>query len=119
MLWTGRILGGLPAILMLVGLCFAIAKPEMRSQMSKYGYTGNAVWAVLAAEGISVILYLIPQTCALGAILLTGYLGGAVATHVSAGEAMWPVPVIVGVVFWLGVYFRDARVRALVPFRKL
>ena len=65
------------------------------------------------------ILYIIPATSVLGAILLTGYLGGAVATHVRVGEGLFPVlfPVIVGVLLWLGVYLRDDRLRTLVPLR--
>ena len=65
------------------------------------------------------VLYIIPTTSVLGAILLTGYLGGAVATHVRVGEGLFPVlfPVIVGVLIWLGLYLRDEPLRALVPLR--
>jgi hypothetical protein len=66
-----------------------------------------------------VILYIIPQTAVLGAVLMTGYLGGAVVTHVRAAEwANVPVPVVVGVLVWGGLFFRDARIRALLPWRK-
>ena len=64
-----------------------------------------------------VLLYVIPQTAVLGAILLTGYLGGAVATHVRAGEPFW-FPIIFGILIWLGLVLRDARIRALVPLRR-
>jgi len=62
---------------------------------------------------------MIPRTAILGAILLTGYLGGAVATHVRVGEGLFPVlfPVVFGVLIWLGLYLRDERLRALVPLR--
>jgi hypothetical protein len=65
------------------------------------------------------VLYLIPRTSVLGAILLTGYLGGAVATHVRLWEGWFPVlfPVIFGAVLWGGLFLRDARLRALVPLR--
>jgi hypothetical protein len=65
-----------------------------------------------------VILYAIPQTSVFGAILLTGYLGGAVATHVRVGDPLFShvlFPVYLGVLIWLGIYLRDARMRALVP----
>ncbi|MGI8898016.1 MAG: DoxX family protein, partial [Pyrinomonadaceae bacterium] len=64
--------------------------------------------------------YLIPRTYVLGAILLTGYLGGAVATHVRAGEGLFSIvfPVIFGVLIWLGLYLRDDRLRALIPLRQ-
>ena len=73
----------------------------------------------LIIEAACLILYIIPQTAVLGAILLTAYLGGAVITHARVGEPNWIVPVIVGVVFWLGLWFRDPRVRALAPIRRL
>jgi hypothetical protein len=62
------------------------------------------------------VLYLIPQTAVLGAILLTGYLGGAIATHVRLGEGII-MHVVIGIVFWLGIYLRDSRLRALIPLR--
>lgn len=63
------------------------------------------------------LIYLIPQTAVLGAILLTGFLGGAVATHVRVSEPFF-MPIIVAVVFWLGLYLREPRLRALVPWRR-
>jgi hypothetical protein len=67
----------------------------------------------------STIIYVIPRTAVLGAILLTGYLGGAVATHVRVGDPLFPVlfPVILGVLIWGGLYLRDERLRALIPLR--
>jgi xanthine/uracil permease len=62
------------------------------------------------------IVYAIPQTSVLGAILLTGYLGGATATHVRAGEPFF-LPIVVGIVVWLGLFLREERLRALVPLR--
>jgi hypothetical protein len=64
-------------------------------------------------------LYVIPTTAVRGAILLTGYLGGAVASHVRVGEGLFPVffPVMVGVLVWLGLYLRDVRLRSLIPLR--
>jgi hypothetical protein len=66
-----------------------------------------------------LVLYVIPATSVLGAILLTGYLGGAVASHVRVGEGLFPVffPVMVGVLIWLGLYLRDVRLRSLIPLR--
>ena len=64
------------------------------------------------------LVYLIPRTAVLGAILLTGYLGGAVATHARLLEVQFLAPMVLGVLVWGGLYLRDARVRALIPFRK-
>jgi hypothetical protein len=66
------------------------------------------------------VLYLIPRTAVLGAILLTGYLGGAVATHVRLGQGIFPAtfPVIMGVLVWGGLWLRDNSVRSLIPLRR-
>jgi hypothetical protein len=75
---------------------------------------------VVLIAGLEVacgILYAIPKTAVLGAILLTGYLGGAVACHVRLEQPDFIGPVIAGILPWLGLYLRDARVRDLIPFR--
>jgi hypothetical protein len=118
MLWTGRVLSALPVLMMLMGSVYGFTKPaEAQEGMSKYGYPKSAFYPIMIAELLAIVLYVIPWTSVLGAILLTGYLGGAVATHVRAGEPTWIAPVIVGVVIWLGLFFRDPRVRALAPIR--
>jgi hypothetical protein len=116
MLWIGRIVSAIPILMMGgMGAYVLFFKPEMAAEgMSKYGYPAGATKPLLIAEIVSAVLYVIPQTAVLGAILLTGYLGGAVATHVRAGEPFW-FPIIFGVLVWLGLYLRDARVRALLP----
>ena len=78
------------------------------------------------ANGLGILLllctflYVVPRTAALGAILLTGYLGGAVATHLRAGDPLFShvlFPTYLGVLLWLGLYLRDARLRVLIPLR--
>jgi len=69
---------------------------------------------------VCAALYVIPRTSVLGAILLTGYLGGAVATHFRVGDPLFShilFPTYLGVLLWLGLYLRDARLRALIPLR--
>ena len=118
MIWIGRVLTALLVLLVLMGVIFSIVKPdEAKDGFVKYGFPPQTFQPVLITEVVCMLLYLIPQTSVLGAILLTGYLGGATATHVRAGEP-WFLPVIVGVVVWLGLFFRDARVRALVPISR-
>ena len=63
------------------------------------------------------VLYLIPQTSVVGAILLTGYLGGATVTHLRVGDAFF-MPVVIGIVLWGGLFLRDPRLRALIPLRQ-
>ena len=83
-----------------------------------YGYPESAIARIVIAECVLVVLYLIPQTSVLAAILLTGYLGGAVASHLRiADTARAAIPVVVGMLAWGGLYLRDSRVRQLLPFR--
>ena len=119
MLWAGRVISAVPVLFMgVLGVVMFFAAPGKVSEgMSKYGYPAGAAKPVLIAEVTCALLYAIPQTTVLGAILLTGYLGGAVATHVRVGEPFY-FPVAMGVVVWVGLLWRDGRVRELVPGRK-
>jgi hypothetical protein len=80
------------------------------------GYPEGKSFGIAVAELGSTVLYVVPQTSVLGAILLTGYLGGATATHVRVEDA-FVGPVIIGMLIWLGIYLRDARLRQLIPLR--
>lgn len=117
MVWVGRIISALPLLVFCFGLAFGLLKPAMAAQgYAHYGYPANAMWPITIVEILCAILYAVPRTSVLGAILLTGYLGGATATHVRVGEPFF-IPLIIGILLWLGLYLRDARVRALVPLR--
>lgn len=119
MLWIGRILSALPVPLLVMSSIMKLRKaPEVVEGIVKYGWPENVIFGLGVVELTCVILYVIPQTAVLGAILLTGYLGGAIATHVRMGED-WYFQFGFGVVLWLGLYFRDARVRSLIPLRNL
>src|SRR6185436_11638644 len=108
LIWAGRIISALPVLLMLMGIVFSMVKPEEVSKgMAQHGYPESSAKWIIATEAACVILYIIPQTAVLGAILLTGYLGGATATHVRVSEAFF-MPILVGVFVWLGLYLRDA-----------
>lgn len=118
MLWAGRVLSALPVLFMVGTGTFALLKPDaFASQFAHYGYPEGAFARITIVEIICAIIYAIPQTSILGAILLTAYLGGATATHVRAGEPFF-MPVIFGIVIWLGIFLREGRLRALVPLRK-
>lgn len=115
-LWAGRIISGLPALFLLMDGAMKLFKPAFVVDATvKLGYPENVIIPIGVVLIICTILYLIPKTSVLGAILLTGYLGGAVATHVRTGESLFSIvfPVIFGVLLWLGLYLRDARLRAL------
>jgi len=116
-LWAGRIVSALPVLLMVMGAAMALFKPEMvKEGMQKHGYPASSAMPIIIVEMVCVALYVIPQTAVLGAILLTGYLGGATATHVRVSEP-FVIPVVVGVLVWLGLFLRDPRVRELIPLR--
>ena len=115
--WAGRIISALPVLLMGVGGVFMLVNPTpMLKTFSELGYSASLARPIACVEVACVIIYLVPQTAVLGAILLTGYLGGATASHVRAGQP-FSLPVAVGVLVWLGLYLRDSRLRALIPWR--
>jgi hypothetical protein len=118
--WAGWIISAIPILWMgVAGPVFMLTQRAMvEESMAKYGYPASTLIPIHIAALASVILYAIPRTTVLGAILLTGYLGGAVATHVRAGEP-WFFPVVFGALVWLGIYLRDPRLRSLVPLRKV
>ena len=120
MLWAGRLISAIPVIFMTIGgLFFLFFAPDKVSEgMAKYGYPAGAAKPILIAEILCGLIYAMPSTATLGAVLLTAYLGGAVATHVHAGEPFF-FPIIFGVFVWLGLLLRDARFRSLLPLRRL
>lgn len=120
-LWAGRIVGGLPALFMLADGVMKLVKPAfVVNETVRLGYPEHVIFPLGVVLIICTILYLVPATSVLGAILLTGYLGGAVATHVRAGEPVFSIvfAIVFGVMIWLGIYLRDPRLRALVPLRQ-
>lgn len=117
-LWAGRILSALPAALLIMSAVMKLRAQQevIRPFVEKFGYQESVLSSIGILELACTVLYAIPQTAALGAVLLTGYLGGAVATHVRIGEPFLP-PLLIGVLLWAGLYLRDGRVRALLPLR--
>lgn len=91
--------------------------PEMTEGWKHFGWPEESQILVGVLEILSVLIYMIPNTTFIGAILLTGYLGGAIATHLRMQEAV-PLQVIFGIVIWGALYLRDERLRQLLPFRK-
>jgi DoxX-like family len=117
-LWAGRVISALPVLVLLLSAVMKFAKPAAVVE----GFT-HLGWPERYALGLGIVeigcavVYLIPRTAVLGAILLTGYLGGATATHVRIGDPMFISPAILGVLVWGGLFLRDDRLRALIPFR--
>ncbi len=117
MLWSGRIISALPVLLMVFAGAFGLLKPAAAlAGFVHFGYPESAFLPICIVEIACAIVYAIPRTSVLGAILLTGYLGGATATHVRVGEPFF-FPIIVVILVWAGLFLRDDRLRALIPLR--
>lgn len=121
MVWTGRVLSGLMALLFVFDGVGHLLKPApVVEAFARLGYPLSASVGIGLLALICTAIYVTPRTSVLGAILLTGYMGGAVSTHVRAGSTLFETifPVILGVLVWVGIYVRDAQLRQLIPVRR-
>jgi DoxX-like family len=121
-LWTGRILSALPVLFMLVDGVMKLMKPDfVVKATTQMGYPESVILPLGIVVLICTTLYAVPPTAILGAILLTGYLGGAVATHVRAGDPLFThvlAPIYFAILIWGGLYLREPRLSSLVPVRR-
>ena len=118
-LWGGRVISGLVGAMLLMSATMKFSgNPELLAGLAKIGLPVEKLTIIAALEIISVVLYLLPHTAVLGAILLTGYLGGAIFAHLRIDEPVLVV-VFIGVFAWLGLFLRDPRLRQLLPLRNL
>ncbi|SEB85828.1 DoxX family protein [Terriglobus roseus] len=112
MLWIGWILTALPALFLLSGgVTAALQLPVVKEGLGKYGFTPSILPIFAAVELTCAVLTLIPRTAPIGAILISAYMGGAVITHLRAGEAQWFIPVIFSAVVWIGLWLRRPSLR--------
>jgi hypothetical protein len=115
-------MSGLPVLFLLVDGVMKLLKPEAVVKATiELGYPESVIVGLGIVLSVSTILYSIPRTAVLGAILLTGYLGGAIATQVRVGNPLFThilFPVYLAVLLWGGLFLRDERVRALIPLRR-
>src|SRR5262249_53103527 len=120
-LWTGWVLSALPALFLLFDGAMKLVKPDFVVEATvKLGYAESVILPLGIVFLTCTVLYFIPATAALGAILLTGYLGGAVATHVHHGDGPFEIffPVVFGALLWVGLVLRDERLRCILPGRR-
>jgi len=118
-LWAGRIISALPALLLLFSGVMKLLKPAPVLQgFAHYGYPESLIVVIGILEIACTLVYVIPRTSYVGAILMTAYLGGATASNVRVGDPSYFATVILGVLVWAGLYLRDARLRALLPLRR-
>ena len=118
--WIGRAVSIAPVFILLSSMRWKLTHNVWYvGEWKRIGYAPEALNGIGLVQLACVVLYLIPQTAVLGTVLLTGYLGGAIASYVRIGE---PYPVLVPLttclLAWLGIYLRDERLRALLPIRR-
>ena len=120
MLWTGRVLSALPVIAMVLSGAMKLSHaPQLVLQWTtKFGYPESELTLIGLLEVACAVIYVIPRTAVLGAVLVTAYFGGAVATHVRISDPSAILVIVLGIFAWAGLYLRDDRVRALLPLRE-
>ncbi len=116
--WAARLASGLVTLFLSIDALGKILRPAPVVEGTvRLGYQESVLIPLGVVLGLCTLLYAIPRTSVLGAILLTGYLGGAVATHVRVGDSLFSIvfPVLVGTVAWGGLWAGDSRLRGLIP----
>jgi hypothetical protein len=118
-LWAGRIVSALVVLFLLFDAGMKLLNlPPAVEGTAKLGYPASVVVPLGMVLLACVLLYIVPRTSILGAILLTGYLGGATATNVRVQNPWILFPVGIGVLVWAGLYLRDEGLRTLIPLRR-
>jgi hypothetical protein len=119
--WTGRVLSGIPVLFLAFDVAIKLAGvPAVAEASEKLGLPADLAPVIALVLASCLALYLVPRTAVLGAVLLTGYLGGAVLVHLRVGDPLFShtlFPIYIGALLWTGLYMRDARVRRLFAAR--
>ena len=116
--WVGRVLSVLVSLMFLMSAAMKLkGGPELAEGMAHLGLPSSMVVPLAILELTCVVIYLIPMTSVLGAILLAGYVGGAICTHWRVGDPVI-VQILLGIFVWLGLYLREDRLKALIPLRR-
>lgn len=119
MIWIGRIISAIPVLLLLFSAILKLMKSDAVIQsFAQYGLPEHLVAVIGCIELTCLIIYVIPRTAVLGAILMTGLFGGATVTNLRVGNPSYVATAVLGVLVWAGLYLRDERVRALIPLRR-
>lgn len=120
-LWAGRILSALVVLFALFdGVTKVMKEPHVMQASAQLGYANHLIPVIGIILLICTVLYAIPWTSILGAVLLTGYLGGAVASQMRIGNPLFEdvFPIIFGVLVWLGLFLREKRLWEIIPLRR-
>jgi len=115
MTWAGRVVTVLAMLPFLPSAVMKLLRrPEVIEGMGHLGVPESLMIPLAVLELLCVVTYAVPRTAALGAILLTGYIGGAILTHLRVGEPVY-TQIVIGILVWLGLWLREARLRRLLP----
>jgi len=121
-IWVGRILSALAILFLSFDTIVKVLRlPVAIEGTTQLGYPESTVFVIGVIQLVCLVLYVIPQTSVFGAILFTGYLGGAIATHLRIGSPLFThilFPIYVAVLIWGGLYAREPRLRAVIPIRR-
>jgi hypothetical protein len=119
--WAGRVMTGLAVLFLTFDATIKVLElPAAVEGTTQLGYPASVIVGLGVLQLILLVVYLVPRTSALGAVLWTGYLGGAVATHLRVGDPLFShvlFPVYVGALIWGGLWLRDEELRSIVPIR--
>ena len=116
--WTGRVITGVVSLLFFFSAAMKfVGGAEVKEGMAHLGLPEAMIVPLGILEAACTVIYLIPATSVLGAILLAGYMGGAICTHWRVGDPFLG-QVAIALVVWLGLYLREPRLKALIPVRK-
>ena len=115
--WVGRVISVLVSLVFLISAFMKLkGGAEVMQGMAHLGLPESLILPLAILEVSCVVIYLIPATSILGAILLTGYIGGAICTHLRVGDPFF-IQIALGIFVWLGLYLRENRLKALIPLR--
>jgi hypothetical protein len=121
-IWIGRTLSALAILFLSFDTIVKVLRlPVAIDGTTQLGYPESSVFVIGIIQLVCLVLYVIPQTSVFGAILFTGYLGGAIATHLRIGSPLFThilFPIYVAVLIWGGLYAREPRLRAVIPIRR-
>ena len=116
-LWTSYVVSAIPVAMMIFSAVLKFFPSVVADGFNQLGWPVGLAPILGVIELACVIVYIFPRTAVLGAILVAGYLGGATATHVRVGDGFFFAPFLLGVLAWLGLWLREPRLKALLPFR--
>ncbi len=118
MVWAGRIISAVVVLFLVAGSSYGLIKHEqLAPEMARMGFAPGLGIKISITCIICALIYAFPRTAVLGAILLTGYFGGATLTHIRIGEPFF-APIVVAVLAWGGLFLRDEKLRSLIPLRR-